>query len=231
MTAHCTVDPMSTAWRGEALGMPAWVQRLTGQFGKPSGLVGELAGWLMAKTNKANAWVVELVDVRPGDRVLEVGFGPGVAISLAAAQAGDGRVVGVEVSEVMLRQAQRRNRQAIQAGRVELRLGDVHALPFADGAFTRAYSLHSLYFWRSLDVALAELHRVLTAGGRLVLAGRLHRPEASAFDPSRYGLKDADVRRIAEALEEAGFQPPRQEVRELGRETVIAFVAERPPLS
>ena len=58
-------------------------RRMVGQFMHPHGLGGHLPGWVMAhrsSNRRRNTWVVSLLDVRPTDRVLEIGFGPGIAI-------------------------------------------------------------------------------------------------------------------------------------------------------
>jgi hypothetical protein len=58
-------------------------QLLMRMFGRPKGIVGRLGGMIMARVNRdAAAQVIELLDVRSDDKVLEVGFGPGVAIQL-----------------------------------------------------------------------------------------------------------------------------------------------------
>ena len=68
-----------------------------------------MAGWVMAhrvSNRRRNAWVVSLLDVRPGDRVLEIGFGPGLALAELSRRVGPtGRVYGIDHSEVMLRHA------------------------------------------------------------------------------------------------------------------------------
>ena len=77
-------------------------------FGRPSGVLGRLGGMILARTNRRYAaWVVDLLDVRQPDRVLEIGFGPGVAIQMLAARAA--YVAGVDPSPEMLRQATRRS--------------------------------------------------------------------------------------------------------------------------
>jgi ubiquinone/menaquinone biosynthesis C-methylase UbiE len=177
--------------------------------------------------SRTNAWIVELMDVQADDRLLEVGFGPGVAIALLAERALNGFVAGVDPSEVMLRQAVRRNRAAIRAGRVELRLGSVTALPYQDEFFTKVCAIHSLYFWPSLDEGLAELRRVLVPDGLMVLAVRMRRERAGPFDPSRYGLTDEDVARIEAALKRLGFHDVRSRCRNLGPETVTVVLAQR----
>ena len=63
---------------------------MVGQFGHPHGFGGRAAGWVMAtrgSNRERNIWAVGLLDVQPHDRVLEIGFGPGVAIQEFARRA------------------------------------------------------------------------------------------------------------------------------------------------
>src|SRR3984957_11193207 len=86
-----------------------------GQAHHPRGAAGRVTAWEMAhrpSNRQRIRWVVSLLDVRPADRVLEIGFGPGVAIA-ELARAGAGHVYGVDHSAVMLRQASKRNAAAI----------------------------------------------------------------------------------------------------------------------
>ena len=56
---------------------------VVGQFHSPHGMGGHVAGWVMghrSSNRERNRWVVSLLDVQPTDRVLEVGFGPGIAV-------------------------------------------------------------------------------------------------------------------------------------------------------
>jgi len=92
------------------------------QFEHPTGWLGSVVGMLMSiKNRERSEWVLSQLAVAPGDRVLEIGFGPGMDIARTAA--GGASVVGIDHSEVMLRQAFRRNADAIRAGRVDLRRG------------------------------------------------------------------------------------------------------------
>ncbi|HLH21124.1 MAG TPA: class I SAM-dependent methyltransferase [Chloroflexota bacterium] len=211
----------------DALSRGAAPPGLFAQFARPSGPLGRVAGWLMARTDADDRWIVDLLDVQPDDRVLEIGFGPGVAIALLAARATAGIVVGVDPSDVMAQQAARRNRAAVRAGRVALAQGSATALPFGAAQFTKACAIHALYFWSPLDAALREAYRVLAPGGLLVLAGRTLRPHASRFDPSRYGLSDAQLGAIVAGLETAGFDDVTEQRRDLGRETIAALLARR----
>ncbi len=108
------------------------------QFHHPTGAVGHVAGWIMGRRSSnvaRNRWAVQLLDVQPTDRVIELGCGPGVAIAALATRAIRGLVVGVDHSQVMLRQARRRNRAAVRAGRVRLIHTPVESLSISDGPF------------------------------------------------------------------------------------------------
>jgi ubiquinone/menaquinone biosynthesis C-methylase UbiE len=140
-------------------------------FGRPQGVLGRLGGIIMARMNRNLAgWTVALLDVQPHDRVLEVGFGPGVGIELLAGVVSSGRVAGVDVSEEMVEQARVRNVEAIQRGKVELRRGSVEALPFAPEMFDKAMAINAMQVWPDAVAGLREIWRVLKPGGRVALA-------------------------------------------------------------
>ena len=147
-----------------------WQRYIDGQYRQPSGLVGRWIGGKMARQHQPeNLWTVNLLDVQPNDHILEIGFGPGIAVEAVAQRATNGLVAGVDFSATMVALASQRNVGAIRAGCVDLRKGDAAHLPFADAAFDQAYSIHSIYFWPEPAAALREIHRVLKRGGRLIL--------------------------------------------------------------
>src|SRR5829696_5871014 len=105
--------------------------KFAGQFRKPEGRLGAFAGWIMANrgsNRQRNEWTVDLLEIAPTDRVLELGCGPGLALAAAAQRAALGRVVGLDHSEVMIGQARARLDKLGLRDRVELRLGGVEAL-------------------------------------------------------------------------------------------------------
>jgi ubiquinone/menaquinone biosynthesis C-methylase UbiE len=124
----------------------------------------------MARTNqKCAAWVIDLLHVQPSDKVLEVGFGPGVGIQLLTSSASAGYVAGVDPSKEMVAQATTRNKKAIESGRVELRHGSAASLPFAGNTFDKALAINSMQVWPDAVAGLREMRRVLEPGGEVAL--------------------------------------------------------------
>lgn len=139
-------------------------------FGRPQGLAGRLGGLILARGNRPLAEeFVAFLDVQPTDRILEIGFGPGVAIELLAKAAPGVRVAGIDVSQEMVEQARARNAAAIRAGAVDLRHGTVERMPFEDEAFDLALAINSMQVWPDVDAGLREIRRVLRPGGRLAI--------------------------------------------------------------
>lgn len=181
---------------------------LVRQFGNPSGLLGVIAGLIMQvrpSNRERNARTLELLDLRPEDFVLEVGFGPGVSIARAAQLASSGRVVGIDRSPLMLRQATRRNAKAIAAGRVELRLGSAERLPELAVRFDKVFAVNVYMFWDDAVAVLRGLRDVMRPGGEIALT-----------QPRRAGATGDDTRagaeRMATSLRDAGFVEVRAEL-------------------
>ena len=128
-----------------------------GQFGRPRGLLGALAGTIMARrpSNRARSeWAVSLLAIEPTDQVLEIGSGPGIALALASEGAPLGRVVGIDHSDLMCRWARERNAEAVRAGRVEVRCAGLEALDDFPATFDKAFSVNVAQFcggprWRA----------------------------------------------------------------------------------
>jgi ubiquinone/menaquinone biosynthesis C-methylase UbiE len=147
----------------------------------------------MARMNAdCGAWVSDLLEVGPNDRVLEVGFGPGVIIQRLAELAAAGHVAGVDQSREMVEQARARNATAIRDGRVDLRHGSVENLPFDDDSFDKALAINSMQVWSQAMAGLREVRRVMKPDGRIALG----------FTP----YSGQPNKGLAEALTAAGFR-------------------------
>ena len=206
----------------------AIVAAIVRQFGHPRGAAGNVAGWVMAhrpSNRRRNRWVVALLDVQPADRVLEVGFGPGLAIAELTRRIGDrGHVYGIDRSDVMLRHATRRNAAAIEARQVTLTRGTVEQLPPGlDGPFDANLAVNSLGFWTAPAERLAGLRRRLTPGGRSAIASQPRCPGAT-----RNTSLDA-ASEITDLLQAASFTQTRTEILDLDPPVVCVLTVNQAP--
>jgi len=148
-------------------------KRLRSQPGKPTGIVGRIVGYIMDIYNREdNHWTVSLLDIGETSKVLEVGFGTGLAIADAAKITTSGHVYGIELSQTMLKVAQKRNQNAIKSDRASLQLGNLMALPFEDNYFDCVYSINCIYFWEPPTQGLVEIYRVLKPEGTVAITAR-----------------------------------------------------------
>jgi SAM-dependent methyltransferase len=164
--------------------------------------------------------VYETLGASPGDRVLDVGCGPGFYSRELLDQVGpDGSVTGIDQSPQMLAVARRRS-EGFAGARFEE--GDATALPVESGRFDRALSIQVLEYVADIPRALAEMHCALRPGGRVVIwdvdwatvswhsedAGRMARV-LKAWDEH---LAHASLpRTLAPSLRAAGFEHVRMD--------------------
>lgn len=167
------------------------------QLGRPSQATGHLLNLANAR---ANAAAVELLGLASDHRVLEVGFGGGVALKKLAARAHS--VAGIDLSEAAVRAARRTFRREIEEGRLEVEEASVEAIPFDDASFDRVLTVHTIYFWPDPDRGLREILRVLKPGGRFVLGTDLKGPPKAI---AKHGFSSYSQEKQRELLRTAGF--------------------------
>ncbi len=173
------------------------------QSGLPSGLIGRIFGRAMVRdTADANDRALALLPLDHPSTVLEVGFGQG---RTAAVLLDDGhRVLGVDPSPTMVKQASARNRAACRDERATLRHGDGITIPFPDNSVDAAFTVHTIYFMPDPTATLADIARVLRPGGTLVIACRTSdTPTPAWMDPSVYRIPTAT--QLTAMLFDAGY--------------------------
>ena len=180
--------------------------KLAGQFRRPEGLFGRLVGVLMSRANRRlNDWTIGLLDIRPADHVLEVGFGPGLTIEKIAAMVPEGKVTGIDFSETMVRQARKRNAPAIEAGRVELHYGTISSLSYKADTFDKVLAVNVIYFLPDPISSLAELRRVMKPGGRIAVYVTAKEDVAKLKVTQTPVFTLYNGEEVAQMLQEAGF--------------------------
>ena len=146
---------------------------------------------------KARDSLVDRVDVKPADVVLDVGCGRGLLLMAAAKRATSGRAIGIDLWSNVDQMNNSRDATLANAGaegvtdRVEVKDGDMRSLPFADASIdvvVSSLAIHNLKSAADRDTAIREIVRVLKPGGRV-------------------GILDiANVTRYAQQLEASGMR-------------------------
>lgn len=167
------------------------------------------------------AEILRVLEVRPGERVLDVGSEPGlIALAMAPAVGPSGRVLGINNSENMVAMSQARC-----SGQpwVEFQIADATMLPFPGCDFDAAVSTQVYEYVSDLATALTELYRFLRPGGRALILdtdwdsivwhttdrGRMDRVLAAW---SEHLIDPHLPRKLSLALERVGFRVLREEV-------------------
>ncbi|GAA4047085.1 class I SAM-dependent methyltransferase [Streptomyces shaanxiensis] len=140
-------------------------------------------------------WAVRNLDPAPGDRVLEIGCGRGVAVALLCERLTSGTVTAIDRSDTAVEAARRRNAESVAAGRAVIRVAALEEADFPDASFDRILAVDVNLFWvrspgppESLDREPAALRRWLAPGGTLCLcweppAGRRAEEIAGKVEP------------------------------------------------
>src|SRR5437588_1785286 len=115
---------------------------------------------------------IALMDLQPGDRILDLGCGTGWASRRLARIATSGDVVGIDVADEMLRRAEQAS-----AGIRNVRYlwGSAENIPAQNNYFTKVLSVESFYYYADQGKALDELRRVMAPGGRLFILINLYK--------------------------------------------------------
>lgn len=132
-----------------------------------------LSRWYDLMASSEYSWVLaglKMLNIQPGEQVLEVGVGTGRGMLALASQAViPGRLVGLDISSGMLQVAAHKINQKIPVGRIHLLQANMLQLPFLSSTFDVAWMSFTLELWDDLGMvcALHELRRVLRSAGRL----------------------------------------------------------------
>src|SRR6185503_5428580 len=118
--------------------------------------------------------------------VLDVGCGSGWAARLIATQASQGHVIGIDVSDEMIRLASDQSRDFPN---LEFKVASAESLPFGDAKFSHAFSMESLYYYADIEAAAREIRRVLRPGGLFVTVVDLYKEN----EPSHQWIDNLNV--------------------------------------
>jgi ubiquinone/menaquinone biosynthesis C-methylase UbiE len=158
------------------------------QFKKPSGLLGRFISNIMSKgTKPAYITLITEMNIQPGEKLLEIGYGPGVGMREIFNRANPGIYYGIDFSELMFEKASRTNQKLIEAGKVQLMSGDFLTAEIHESDFDRVFCSNVVYFWKDLVVPFLKIRSLLKDGGKF------HFFMESKEDLDRQRFTDDDV--------------------------------------
>ena len=165
-------------------------------------------------------WAVDALALQPGDRVLEIGCGHGVAVSLIAEKLDGGSVVAIDRSPKMIAAAQRRNTDHVSAGRASFQTVSAAEARFGEARFDKVLAIHVGVFLRGDPAQELEVVR-----GCLTDEGGLH----LSWEPFEAEEARSTGEALAAVLEERGFVVSAVLVEDLSATTAVCVVARNGP--
>jgi ubiquinone/menaquinone biosynthesis C-methylase UbiE len=182
------------------------------QCQKPTGWLGRIVLWNMnSRHSKVTDWGLARVSIPKDCTILDVGCGGGRTLNKLAAAATEGKVYGVDYSEASVATSKRTNARWIEMGRVEVRLGSVSQLPFADTVFDLVTAVETHFWWPDLPGDMREIFRVLKPGGKLVVIAEVYKGANTAVArlsekyASRTGIKMLSVDEHRDLFANSGY--------------------------
>jgi SAM-dependent methyltransferase len=143
-------------------------------------------------------WAIDNLAIRPGDRILEIGVGRGVAAALVCERLRTGRFVGLDRSGIAVGASQEANRTHVESGTarfVKSALADAKL----DGRFDKIFAINVNVFWLGPEKELAVIRRLLTPGGHVYLF----------YEPPAWCQIPGAAKRCCRHLEAGGFRVER----------------------
>src|SRR5258708_24536146 len=133
---------------------------IASQFKKPSGLFGIFSSRIMIKGNMSIYHkLIKNLEIKPDDKILEIGYGPGVGISLLAEKYPSCIIHGVDFSRLMYKRAAKRNKKYIDANKVKLIHGDFVAANL-DNNYDKIFCINVVYFWDQLQTPFEKVSSI-----------------------------------------------------------------------
>lgn len=133
---------------------------------KPEGLLGHMVGDYLAKEYyEINMWAVHSLQIQDGEKILEIGFGPGVSIEEMDRTTPAGYIAGIDYSELMVAKAKKRNARAVKQGKVDLMHANVTDLPDFDTTFDKVMVINNIMYWPDVIESLRNVRGLMNSHG------------------------------------------------------------------
>ena len=207
------------------MGKPVFIAR---QASYPTGVLGWIVAQIMSReTGWENQRAIDLLDLKPGQAVLDIGCGHGASLKELARRVEHGRVTGLDPSAVMTGVARKKARGGAIEIVIEIIQAAARDMPFEDAAFDAAMSVHTIYFWDDPILELSEIRRVVTPQGRFVLGFRSSQDERFVSDSPSAVYHIRSLEEVEALVRSAGWKIDNR-VRDRARGALFHWFVCRP---
>jgi len=178
---------------------------ISSQFKKPAGLMGVFVSNLMIRGNRHNYDVLlKDLNVQAGDKILEIGYGPGIGITLLAEKGKPGIVHGIDFSKLMYKRATERNKKNIDDKKVKLFAGDFLKDNIDGADYDKIFCVNVIYFWADLQKPFFKIRSLLKNDGAF-FCYMAHKDFLAKKNPANDIFNKYSIEQITAALKSAGF--------------------------
>jgi len=105
------------------------------------------------------------MQIKSNDKLLEIGFGPGIGIQMISHSCESCTIHGIDFSKLMYKKAGKLNKTGIENNKVQLKYGDFLQIPFEESHYDKIFCLNVIYFWNELNNPFEKIVSLLKTGG------------------------------------------------------------------
>lgn len=152
-------------------------------------------------------WGFTHLKIAENDICLDIGCGGGANVKRLLNKAPNGKVTGIDYSEVSVEKSKKVNKAEIENDRCEIIHGNAAELPFKDETFDVVTAFETIYFWPDIDRSFKQVHRVLKSGGTFMICNEVNgeNQKDEKWTTIVDGMKIYTAEQIEEFLKQAGF--------------------------
>ncbi len=181
-----------------------------GNPAKPEGEAGEkMLRYMNEEHTPLTIWALDLLTYEKEDQILDIGCGGGMTLKRLSKRIPNGRLFGVDYSDVSVTLSKETNAKEVASGKIEIKEGTVLSLPYEDCTFDKALTVESFYFWPEPAKALSEVRRVLKKDGVFLLVSEIYeQPDLTEHvrdNIRKYQMNVPGIREFETLFESAGF--------------------------
>ncbi|MBO0992589.1 class I SAM-dependent methyltransferase [Bacillus sp. SD088] len=192
-------------------------------FKQPKGLIGKFIGKVMATENKTlNEWTIEQLKVRQGDRILEIGYGPGYSMEYLVNQYRNIQIDGIDISKAMKDEATRRLKTQVDKGQIRLVISDISEADLQRNSYQRVLAVNTYTLWQDKQASLENIYRALQPGGKIAITMQPRQEDARLHKTKQFG------RQIRTNMRMSGFRQIKVRYKEISPALVVCVTATKP---